>query len=67
MWTIMGFHTVYLMTDLLDTTVLAVLMFVGPLEERRFVDVSENGMYWYFVVVAWIPLYVIVYLVPRLI
>ena len=29
-------------------------MFCGPMDEHRFVDVSENAMYWYFVVATWI-------------
>ena len=64
-WTLLGMHTVHLLTDEADTVVLAVLMFTGPLEEARFVDVSENSMYWYFVVGIWIPVYAVLYLVPR--
>jgi cytochrome c oxidase subunit III len=65
-WALLGFHTAHILTDLLDTAVLAVLMFTGPLEEKRFVDVSENAMYWYFVVGAWLPIYALIYLAPRL-
>ena len=54
------------MTDVLDTTVLAALMFLGPIEEKRFVDVSENAFYWYFVVLAWLPIYGVIYWAPRL-
>ncbi|HYD82401.1 MAG TPA: cytochrome c oxidase subunit 3 [Opitutus sp.] len=64
-WTLLGFHTAHLVTDLLDTGVLTMLMFTGPLKGKRFVDVAENGMYWYFVVWAWVPIYVTLYLVPR--
>lgn len=64
-WTILGFHTTHLLTDMIDTMVLTVLMFTGPLSGRRFVDVSENSMFWYFVVLAWLPLYAVLYLAPR--
>ena len=30
-----------------------------------FVDVSENAMYWYFIVLSWIPIYVVIYIAPR--
>ncbi len=60
-WTLMGFHTAHLVTDVADTVVLAVLFFTGPLDGKRFVDVSENSMYWYFVVWAWLPIYLTVY------
>jgi len=65
-WALLGFHTTHILTDLLDTVVLAVLMFTGPIEEKRFVDVSENSMYWYFVVGAWLPIYALIYFGPRL-
>jgi cytochrome c oxidase subunit I+III len=65
-WTILGLHFVHLVTDFMDTAVLAALMFTGPIEGRRFVDVEENAIYWYFVVGAWIPLYIVVYWAPRL-
>jgi cytochrome c oxidase subunit I+III len=61
----MGFHTAHLLTDVADTIVLIILMFVGPLEGKRFVDVSENSIYWNFVVVIWLLIYVIIYLGPR--
>jgi cytochrome c oxidase subunit I+III len=64
-WTLMGLHTFHLVTDTWDTTVLDVLFFTGPLEGRRFVDVSENALYWYFVVLSWLPIYAVVYLSPR--
>jgi cytochrome c oxidase subunit 3 len=60
-WTLMGFHTAHLATDFADSVVLAVLFFTGPLEGKRFVDVSENAFYWYFVVWTWLPIYFVVY------
>ena len=60
-WLLLGLHTTHIVTDLLDTIVLTVLFFTGPLEGRRFVDVSENALYWYFVVLAWLPIYLVVY------
>jgi heme/copper-type cytochrome/quinol oxidase subunit 3 len=66
-WTLLGAHSAHLITDLVDTIVLIVLMFTGPIEGKRFVDVSENASYWYFVVAAWIPIYVVLYFGPYLI
>lgn len=66
-WALLGFHTVHIVTDLLDTMVLTTVFFTGPVDEHRFVDVSENAMYWYFVVIAWIPIYALVYVAPRIV
>ena len=60
-WLLLGLHTVHLITDTWDTAALSVLMFTGPLERRRYVDVSENALYWYFVVASWLPIYAVVY------
>ena len=67
-WTLLSLHTVHLVTDLVDTIVLAALMFTrrGSREPRRFVDVAENSFYWYFVVLTWIPLYAVLYWAPRI-
>jgi cytochrome c oxidase subunit III len=65
-YALLTLHTIHLVTDFIDTAVLAVLMFTGPLTGRRFVDISENTGYWWFVVGAWVPIYFTLYLVPRL-
>ena len=64
-WCLMVLHTMHLVTDVVDTTVLAALMLVGPISKVRFVDVSENGLYWYFVLLWWVPIYLTVYFAPR--
>lgn len=65
-WLLLGLHTTHLITDAIDTAVLGVLLFTGPFEGKRFVDVSENALYWYFVVLSWLPIYAVIYLAPRL-
>ena len=64
-WLLLGMHTVHLVTDAWDTLVLNVLFFTGPLESKRYGDVSENALYWYFVVVSWLPIYAVLYWGPR--
>jgi cytochrome c oxidase subunit 3 len=65
-WALLGLHTVHVVTDLVDTIVLAALLFTSHgAKARRFVDSAENAMYWNFVVVAWLPVYAVIYWVPR--
>jgi cytochrome c oxidase subunit III len=64
-WILLGLHTTHIVTDWVDTGVLTALMLTGPIDEHRFVDVSENAMYWYFVVLAWLPIYALIYFAPR--
>jgi len=66
-WMLLGLHTAHLITDVYDTFVLAALFWSRrPLEGKRHVDVSENGLYWYFVVYTWIPIYAVIYWAPRI-
>ena len=65
-WINMGFHTAHLLTDMVDTVVLIFLMFIGPVEGKRFVDVSENSIYWNFVIVIWLLVYAVIYIAPRI-
>jgi heme/copper-type cytochrome/quinol oxidase subunit 3 len=66
-WMLLALHTTHIVTDFLDSSVLTALMFTGPIEEHRYVDVEENAVYWYFVVLAWLPIYGVIYWAPRLI
>ena len=51
----------------LVTIVLTVLMFTHHgYSGRRFGDVGDNVFYWDFVVLTWIPIYLLIYWVPRL-
>jgi heme/copper-type cytochrome/quinol oxidase subunit 3 len=64
-WMLLGLHTVHVLTDFWDSVVLASLMMTDRIEGKRYVDVAESGMYWYFVVFAYLPIYAIVYFGAR--
>jgi cytochrome c oxidase subunit III len=64
-WLLLSLHTMHLATDAVDSTVLAALMFTDKVEGKRFVDVSENALYWDFIVLSWIPVYLVIYFGPR--
>jgi heme/copper-type cytochrome/quinol oxidase subunit 3 len=66
-WLLLGLHTTHLLTDLVDTLVLAAIMFSRHARNpRRFGDVEDNALYWNFVVLTWLPIYACIYWVPRL-
>lgn len=66
LWVLLGLHTTHLLTDVGDTIVLTVLMFTRHGESgRRFADVEDNAFYWDFVVAAWLPIYFLIYWLPR--
>ena len=66
-WALLLLHTAHILTDWLDTVVLCALMFTPvAYERRRWGDVDENSMYWRYVWMLWIPIYLMIYWVPRL-
>jgi heme/copper-type cytochrome/quinol oxidase subunit 3 len=66
-WALLILHTTHVITDWGDTVVLTALMYT-PLayEGRRQVDTDENSLYWRYVWLLWIPIYLMIYWVPRL-
>ena len=65
-WALLFLHATHIGTDWFDTVVITGLMFTRHgMEGRRFVDVSENAIYWRFVWLAWLPIYLLIYWLPR--
>jgi len=67
LWALLLLHTTHIATDWMDTVVLWRLMRTPHGEQpRRIVDADENSLYWRFVWLAWLPIYVLIYWVPRM-
>jgi cytochrome c oxidase subunit III len=65
-WTMIVFHSAHVASVLLKGVVVLVLAFRGYFTRHRHLGVDVNGLYWHFVVVIWIPIYLTIYIVPRL-
>jgi cytochrome c oxidase subunit III len=64
-WAILGFHGALLLMEV-GETIGGLLMFLfAPVNERHYVDACDNANYWVFTTVSWVPLYVLVYFLPR--
>lgn len=63
-WTIVGTHATLLLLDVSDTIGLTLFFWFKRLPARTISDVTDNSFYWYFMVLIWVPLYLIVYLSP---
>ena len=65
-WALLLLHTIHILTDWAESVVLTALMFTRHgTEPRRFVDVSEDALYWRFVWITWLPIFALLYLAPR--
>ena len=67
LWALLFLHTLHVLTDWVDTIVLWRLMKTPHGHEpRRLVDTDENALYWRFVWLSWLPIYVLIYWLPRM-
>lgn len=65
-WYTLGFHTLLLATDLAETAVFAAIFLTGRAEEKHYADAADVAFYWRFVVLSWVPLYLLLYFSPRI-
>lgn len=65
-WAISGFHAIHVTVLVLKSLVVMTLAWRGYFNSERLLGVTVNGLYWYFVVIVWIPLYLLLYWSPRL-
>jgi heme/copper-type cytochrome/quinol oxidase subunit 3 len=64
-WFTLGFHYTLLLANLVESAVILAILLFGPREHRIFSDVADDAVYWFFVVLVWVPLYAIIFLTPR--
>ena len=65
MWTITGFHFTHVVSAILGTAVVAVLAWRDYFTPERQVGVVVDTLYWYFVAGVFVPIYLVLYLAPR--
>jgi len=65
-WGVVVLHSTLLLTDLFETTVFAALFMSGKAERKHYPDVADGAQYQYFLSLAWVPIYLIIYWGPRL-
>lgn len=64
-WTINGFHFIHVVSAAIGTAVVGILGLMKFFNPQRQIGVIVDTLYWYFVAIAWIPFYIVLYWVPR--
>jgi heme/copper-type cytochrome/quinol oxidase subunit 3 len=64
-WLVVGSHATLLLIQAVEVIGIAAMFWIAPLERKHFSDAADAMFYWYFMVLAWVPLYVLCYLIPR--
>ena len=66
-WTILGVHMAHLIAGTIETLLIALALFKGPVEKKHYTDATVMAVYWYFIVISWVALWAIVFIAPRFI
>lgn len=64
-WLLLVLHTTHIVTELGECAVQTAWLFTHEIGDNQFADVEDNCNYWTFVVLTWLPLYVLIYWAPR--
>lgn len=63
-WLMYGLHTLHVLAAVGETVLLLVWSLTRPVMKKTLLDFRCLAVYWYFVVLSWIPFYFIVYIAP---
>ena len=63
-WTILGMHTFHTVAATSEAALLLVYTLFRPAMKKTFLDFRCTAVYWYFIVIMWLPFYFIVYIAP---
>jgi heme/copper-type cytochrome/quinol oxidase subunit 3 len=64
-WLVLGSHATLLAVELIEIVGMALIFWLAPVEEKHMSDVTDMVFYWYFMVLSWLPLYVLCFWLPR--
>ena len=64
-WLVTGVHGTLLLVEFVEVAGMALIFWFGTVEDKHFSDVADLTFYWWFMVLAWIPLFFMCFLVPR--
>jgi cytochrome c oxidase subunit III len=64
-WLVVGVHGTLLAIQFVETTGMAAIFWLGPIEKKHFSDACDVAFYWWFIVLGWLPLYVLCFVLPH--
>jgi cytochrome c oxidase subunit I+III len=64
-WTAIGYHMLHVIAATAETALLFVYSLVRPIVKKQLLDFRCTAVYWYFVILMWLPFYFIVFIEPH--
>jgi heme/copper-type cytochrome/quinol oxidase subunit 3 len=65
LWLLIGAHTTLLIIEWVEVAGMCAVFWLAPVERKHFSDVTDAVFYWWFMVLGYIPIFVLAFLVPR--
>jgi cytochrome c oxidase subunit 3 len=65
-WLVVGAHATLMSIQMIEVIGMAAIFWLGPVEKKHFSDAADVAFYWVFIVVVWMPLFLLCFLVPRM-
>jgi cytochrome c oxidase subunit 3 len=66
-WALVFAHFTLLAVEVAETLLFMLIYVTRHAEEKHFPDVEDDTMYWFFVTLVWVPVWFVLYVLPRLI
>ena len=63
-WVVMGMHLFHCITASGENLMLLIYLFLRPATRKRYLDVRCAAVYWYFVILSWLPFFVVIFVQP---
>ena len=64
-WLVIGSHATLLLVELVEVGGMMLIFWIAPVEEKHMSDVTDISFYWYFIMLSWLPIYVLCFWLPR--
>jgi cytochrome c oxidase subunit III len=65
LWATLTFHGSLIVVEVAEVIGATIIAFRPRFPVSFYPDVADIAMYWYFLVLSWVPLYAMIYLFPR--
>jgi heme/copper-type cytochrome/quinol oxidase subunit 3 len=60
-WALVGAHSIHLYASTFETILMAAAVSEVELDNKHRLDLNVNAVYWFFVVIAWLFLYAVIW------
>ncbi len=65
-WNVLGWHATLIAVELGELIGMAAVMYRANVPVKYMSDTADLALYYYYLILVWVPLYVIAYWVPRM-